>query len=207
MRINKKYKPIHKQNLDSSNRNYENSYSPLCNDPVEEERKSQQEEYKRRQNKDNSLLKIQPQQKKNNKLQSSALNLEENSERTWAWLADTFPHLFSPDHPAKPLDIHILRDIKSHYKNYKDQKRYPKDLMIKAALCHYMQQPEDLLCLQEGAFRYDIQGNEAGSVTKGEQEEASKLLKAITRKSQDQLLQLHAPNLEADGYFEPEKNI
>jgi len=105
--------------------------------------------------------------------------------RTWKWLSETFPILFALDDVIKPLNTHIVRDIKDHYKRYQEKNRYPKNLIIKAALSRYMETPEYLLCLQEGAFKYDIYGKAVETVTKADQEKALKLLEQkLKRESQ-----------------------
>lgn len=154
-------------------------------DPTQAEREAQRQEFLRKEKresenfKDKQFSKNHPQNprpKQKQPLLSKTYSLEENLERTWAWLAKTFPHLFNE---VKPLDIHILRDIKAHYKAYQVKRNYPPDLAIKAALYRYMEKPEYLLCLQEEAIRYNAEGNSLQKVTKEEQEEAIKKLKEM----------------------------
>jgi hypothetical protein len=85
------------------------------------------------------------------------LTFEEKLDITMQWLETTFPDLFDPSQPCKPLDIHIVRDVKNHYKLYAVKNRYPNDLVIKAALYRYMETPEYIECLEKGAPRYNIE--------------------------------------------------
>ena len=150
---------------------------PSIPDPVEEERLLQQQEYQRKQRKEKEghFKK----EHKSNRPPLQNMNFEKNLERTWKWLSETFPTLFGPASPVKPLDKHILRDIKDHHKKYQIKNHYPQDLVIKAALYRYMEKPEYLLCLQRGALRYNSQGNSTEKVTEAEHEEALRLLKCI----------------------------
>lgn len=104
------------------------------------------------------------------------MNFEENLERTWKWLSETFPTLFASNGVIKPLNTHIVRDIKDHYKRYQLKNHYPENLVIKATLSRYREKPVYLLCLQEGASKYDIHGKEVETIMKAEQEAALKLL-------------------------------
>ncbi|MBP9691838.1 MAG: hypothetical protein KBD90_00710, partial [Alphaproteobacteria bacterium] len=160
----------------------DNSRSSLYSlDPIQEEREAQRQEFLRKQqDTDFQEREVRPkyvkkqQQKKNIPLKN--LSLEEKLEKTWGWLSKTFPYLFGLQCKVRPLDVHILRDIKAHYKTHQAAKAYPQDLVIKSALYRYMDKPEYLLCLQAGAFRYDINGSAIQTVTQEEQEEAWKKL-------------------------------
>ena len=92
------------------------------------------------------------------------MGFEEKLERTQKWLQETFPNLFDPFQPCKPLDVNIVRDIKAHYKNGQVKNKYPNDLVIKAALYRYMESPGYLACLVEGAPRYNVKGEVVGFV-------------------------------------------
>ena len=163
----------------------DNSRSSLYSlDPIQEEREAQRQEFLRKQqDTDFQEREVRPkyvkkqQQKKNIPLKN--LSLEEKLEKTWGWLSKTFPYLFGSQCKVRPLDIHILRDIKTHYKIHQVTKAYPQDLVIKSALYRYMDKPEYLLCLQAGAFRYDINGSAIQTVTQEEQEEAWKKLQVL----------------------------
>ncbi|MBP9692339.1 MAG: hypothetical protein KBD90_03295 [Alphaproteobacteria bacterium] len=153
-------------------------------DPIQEEREAQRQEFLRKQQDDDFQERRAypkyvkgPQQKRN--IPPKNLSLEEKLEKTWDWLSKTFPYLFGPQCKARPLDVHILRDIKAHYKTHQAAKAYPQDLVIKSALYRYMEKPEYLLSLQEGAFRYDINGSAVQAVTKEEQEEAWEKFQAL----------------------------
>ncbi len=162
-----------------------NSRSSLySSDRIQEEREAQRQEFLRKQ-KDADFQErrthpkhVKKQQQKRNAPPKN-LSLEEKLEKTWDWLSKTFPYLFGPECKVRPLDVHILRDIKAHYKTYQAGKAYPQDLVIKSALYRYMEKPEYLLCLQTGTFRYDINGSAVQTVTKEEQEEAREKLQTL----------------------------
>ncbi len=146
-------------------------------DPIQEEREAQRQEFLRKQqNTDFQERRVHPKhfkkQPQKSKVSPKNLSLEEKLEKTWDWLSKTFPYLFGPQTKIRPLDVHILRDIKAHYKTQQAAKAYPQDLVIKSALYRYMEKPEYLLSLQEGAFRYDVNGSAVQTVTKEEQEKA-----------------------------------
>lgn len=138
------------------------SFSALLDiiDPCAE-REAQRQEYLKRQKKD--APKTSP-KKPAKPCKSNAMSFEEKLERTNQWLQETFPALFGPSQPCKALDVHIIRDIKAHYKQGYLKKKYPSDLVIKAALYRYMESPEYLSCLRESAPRYNIKGEIAGTV-------------------------------------------
>ncbi|MGC8483232.1 MAG: ProQ/FINO family protein [Thermodesulfobium sp.] len=151
-------------------------------DPIEEERHAQQQEHHRKQKRGfESFSKKKYKHKPNKSPKSQSMKLEENLERTWKWLSETFPVLFATNSTIKLLDTHIIRDIKDHYKRYQVQNRYPKDLIIKAALSRYMEKREYLLCLQEGSSKYDIHGNAVETITQAEQEEALQRLERSSK--------------------------
>lgn len=154
-------------------------------DPTQAEREAQRQEFLRKEKRGNENFKGKqfsknhhqnPRPKQKQLLLSKNCSLEESLKRTWEWLSKTFPHLFKE---IKPLDIHILRDIKAHYKAHQAKRQYPPDLVLKAALYRYMEKTEYLLCLKEGASRYNMEGHPVQTVTKEEQEEAIKTLKEM----------------------------
>jgi len=153
-------------------------FNPLYSlDPIQEEREAQRQEFLRKQQDADFQERRaypkhvkRPQQRRN--IPPKNLSLEEKLEKTWDWFSKTFPYLFGPQCKVRPLDVHILRDIKAHYKTHQAAKAYPRDLVIKSALYRYMEKPEYLLCLQVGAFRYDVNGNAIQTVTREEQEKA-----------------------------------
>jgi len=162
----------------------------LTTDSIEQERLAQLEEHKRRQGqgvegpisqKMNST-RI-PQRKPQPKISPKVLPFEENLEQTNKWLAQTFPSLFGPKGPTKVLDIHILRDLKQHYKHHQEisakKNKYPQNLIIKAALNRYLVSDNYLLHLKEGAKRYKLNAEECGTITKEEEERAIQLLGLI----------------------------
>lgn len=160
-------------------------FNPLYSlDPIQEEREAQRQEFLRKQQDADFQERRaypkhvkRPQQKRN--IPPKNLSLEEKLEKTWDWLSNTFPYLFGAQCKVRPLDGHILRDIKAHYKTHQVAKAYPQDLVIKSALYRYMEKPEYLLSLQAGAFRYDINGSTRQTVTKEEQEEAWEKFQAL----------------------------
>jgi len=146
--------------------NQSNSFSTLLDviDPCSE-RDAQRKEYLKRQKKD--IYKAQAKKSgkhRKPKDKPKAMSFEEKLERTQKWLQETFPHLFDPSQSCKALDVHIIRDIKAHYKHEHLKKHYPDDLVIKAALYHYMESPGYLACLVKGAPRYNVKGETIGYV-------------------------------------------
>jgi hypothetical protein len=168
-----------------------NHLGPVTSDPIEQERLAQLEEHKRRQGqgaeerltfqKDNHTRRLQ--RKPQHKLSPKVLSFEENLERTNKWLGQTFPSLFGPLGPTKVLDIHILRDLKQHYKHHQaissKKAKYPQDLIIKAALNRYLVSDNYLLQLKKGTKRYNLNAEECGEITKEEEERAIQLLGLI----------------------------
>jgi hypothetical protein len=148
--------------------NQNTSFSTLL-DVIDPEREAQRQEHLKRK-KENPPLPYPKQPKKTRKpafkstSKPKGITFEENLERTQKWLETTFPALFDPTQPCKPLDVHILRDIKAHYKNWHVKRKYPGDLVIRAALYRYLESPAYLACLVEGAPRYNIDGDVVGSV-------------------------------------------
>jgi hypothetical protein len=181
MRYKEKYNSYHSFEDRQKFNSRSSLYSP---DRIQEEREAQRQEFLRKQQGvDFQERRVRPKHVKKQQQKRSALpqnlSLEEKLEKTWNWLSKTFPYLFGPQCKVRPLDIHILRDIKAHYKTHQAAKAYPQDLVIKSALYRYMEKPEYLLCLQAGAFRYDVNGNAIQAVTREEQEEARKKLQAL----------------------------
>ena len=136
------------------------SFSSLL-DVLDPEREAQRQEYLKQQ-KENPPPAHPKKPKKPSK--PKVISFEEKLRITQTWLEETFPALFEPSQRPKPLDVHIVRDIKEHYKQCHVKNKYPKDLVIKAALYRYMENPEYLACLVEGAPRYNIEGKIVGSV-------------------------------------------
>ncbi len=178
--MTKKFKARTK-NFTSPGKSHSFVYPHSLPDPIEEERRAQQQEHLRKQQQEEDIFlgnepaRTQPQFTRNSSSENTIF--DKSLERTWQWIEQTFPFLFDPTNPIKPLDKHIIRDIKDHYRKYHLKNRYPKDLVIKAALHRYMIKPEYLHCLQAGTSRYDCQGNPTDKVTEAEQEEALKILK------------------------------
>jgi len=142
------------------------SFSTLLDviDP-DPERLAQRQEYLRRMKKEAYKALGKKRQKSQRVIQKAkGISFEENLERTWQWLQETFPDLFDPSQPYKALDVNIVRDIKAHYKKYHVQNKYPDNLVIKAVLYRYIESPEYLACLMEGAPRYSIKGEISGTV-------------------------------------------
>jgi hypothetical protein len=164
-----------------------NHLGPVTSDPIEQVFLVQLEEHKRRQGqgaedrltfqKDNHTRRLQ--RKPQHKISPKVLSFEENLERTNKWLGQTFPSLFGPLGPTKVLDIHILRDLKQHYKHHREisskKDKYPQDLVIKAALNRYLVSDNYILQLKEGVKRYNLNAEECGFVTKEEEDKAIQL--------------------------------
>ena len=146
--------------------NQSSSFTTLLDviDPYPE-REAQRQEHLKRQKKDiykaNAKKAGKPRKPK---AKPKAMSFEEKLERTQKWLQETFPDLFDPSQSCKALDIHIVRDIKAHYKHEHLKKHYPDDLVIKAALYRHMESPGYLACLVKGAARYNVKGEVIGCV-------------------------------------------
>jgi len=129
------------------------------------ERIAQREEYLKRIKE--TVPKVRPKKPKKPRKPApkpKVLSFEEKLAITQKWLQETFPDLFDPSQPCKPLDVNIVRDIKAHYKNEQVQHKYPNDLVIKAALYRYMQRAGYIACLVKGAPRYNVKGEVIGFV-------------------------------------------
>lgn len=154
--------PRHPYN--ASLKTQQTSFSTLL-DALEPEREAQRQEYLRKMKKSppvspQALSEKPKKPKKTGKLKG--VTFEEKLEKTQQWLKETFPDLFDCS-PPKALDVHIVRDIKDHYKQGHVKNKYPADLVIKAALYRYMETPEYLKCLEEGCPRYNMEGQIAGT--------------------------------------------
>ncbi len=156
-----KSKPVYSGNQNTP-------FTALLN-AIDPEREAQHQEFLRRLGHKGDALAHAPSRKKPKKprkpkRKTKVASFEEKLERTMAWLAETFPVLFDPSQPPKPLDVHIVRDIKEHYKQHHVKKKYPADLVIKAALYRYMESPAYLKCLVKGEPRYNTKGDITGVV-------------------------------------------
>jgi hypothetical protein len=126
--------------------NQNTSFSTLL-DVIDPEREAQRQEHLKRKKENPPPLLYPKQPRKARKpackptSKSKETTFEEKLERTQKWLEATFPALFDPTQPCKPLDVYIVRDIKAHYKNWHVKKKYPSDLVIKAALYRYLESP------------------------------------------------------------------
>ena len=141
---------------------------------LDPEREAQRQEHLKRKKK--VSYKAQPRKKPQKSSQPKGMSFEEKLRKTQQWLAETFPSLFDPSQPCKALDVHIVRDIKTYYKNERIKKKYPDDLVIKAALYRHMESPEYLSCLVEGAPRYNVKGEISGFVETVPQEAEKKTI-------------------------------
>ena len=145
-------------------------------DYLDTERAAQREEFLKREQKNTKSPTKRFLPKKSGKaVKPKALTFEQKLELTNQWLEETFPHLFAADDYI-PLDEHILRDLKNEYKNNCIKNKYPQDMVIKAALVRYKENPGYLSRLKEGATRYNLKGETCGTVTKEEEESAKKQL-------------------------------
>lgn len=98
------------------------------------------------------------------------------AENTRALLAAAFPKTFMPKGKQKvPLKIGIREDIAALGSSVSMRR-------LKIALRDYTSGPLYLRALTEGAPRYDLDGNIAGTVTAHEADFARKQLKALNRK-------------------------
>jgi len=144
--------------------NQNTSFATLLN-ALDPEREAQRQEHlnQKKENTPRASTK-KPQKTSQSSSKLKGMSFEEKLERTKQWLEETFPALFDPSQPCKALDVHIVRDIKIYYKREHVKKKYPNDLVIKAALYRYMKSPPYLECLVEGAPRYNIEGKIMGTV-------------------------------------------
>ena len=145
-------------------------------DYLDEERAAQREEFLKRERASRKSHSQNPWSKKPSKApKPKALTFEQKLELTNQWLEETFPHLFAADDYI-PLDEHVLRDLKNEYKNNCIKNKYPQDLLIKAALVRYKENPGYLSCLKEGSCKYTLAGTISGRISKEEEEAAQKIL-------------------------------
>lgn len=150
------YNPLHPGNKNTS---FSTLLDALDPDP---ERIAQRQEYLKRIKK--NAYKAQSRKKSKNSPKPKGMSFEEKLKKTNQWLEKTFPALFGSSQPCKPLDGHIVRDIKAHYYKNGQTKKHPSNLVIKAALYRYMETPEYLACLVEGTPRYNVKGKISGFV-------------------------------------------
>jgi hypothetical protein len=148
--------------------NQNTPFTALLN-AIDPEREAQHEEFLRRLGQKGNAFVYTPSRKKPKKprkpkRKTKVASFDEKLERTMAWLAETFPALFDPTQPPKPLDVHIVRDVKEYYKQHCVKKKYPADLVIKAALYRYMESPAYSECLVKGEPRYNVKGEVSGVV-------------------------------------------
>ena len=149
----------------------------LGGDSIDLERTAQQKEFLKRERKNavKNLKSLRPSSKKLAKPgQPKHSTLDKQINLTNLWLEETFPHLFAAD-DYLPLDEHVLRDIKNDYKENQARKGYPPNLVIKAALVRYKENPGYLACLKAGAPRYALDGSITSTVTREEEERARKV--------------------------------
>ena len=152
------YNPLHPGNKNTS---FSTLLDVLDPDP---ERIAQRQEYLKRIKKDAYKAQSSKKPTKTPKPKGMEMSFEEKLKKTNQWLEKTFPVLFNPSQPCKPLDQHIVRDIKAHYYKNEQTKKHPSDFVIKAALYRYMETPKYLACLVEGTPRYNIKGEISGIV-------------------------------------------
>jgi hypothetical protein len=143
------------------------AFASLLN-AIDPEREAQHEEFLRRRGRQQppdtrGRLKKKPKKVKK-PCKRKEMTFEEKLAITNVWLAATFPSLFDPSQPPKPLDVHVVRDIKEHYRQHHVKSKYPPDLAIKGALRRYMESPAYLSCLVKGAPRYNVKGEVSGVV-------------------------------------------
>jgi hypothetical protein len=133
MRYKEKYNSYHSFEDRQKFNSRSSLYSP---DRIQEEREAQRQEFfRKQQGVDFQERRVRPKHVKKQQQKRSALpqnlSLEEKLEKTWDWLSKTFPYLFGPQCKVRPLDVHILRDIKAHYKTHQAAKPIPK-------ICHQL---------------------------------------------------------------------
>jgi hypothetical protein len=149
-------------------------------DSLDGERAAQREEFLRREGK--SAGKSRKPSLSSPKKPARGRNLEQPAFEkqlglTNQWLEETFPGLFAAD-DYLPLGEHVLRDLKNDYRNNQAKKGYPPNLVIKAALARYKENPGYLACLKAGAPRHALDGSITGAVTREEEEKAKEALKS-----------------------------
>jgi hypothetical protein len=148
-------------------------------DSIDLERAAQREEFLRREGqgvgKNRKPSHSSPPKKPAKVSNSKRPAFEKQLGLTNQWLEETFPHLFAAD-DYLPLDGHVLRDIKNDYRNNQVKKGYPPNLVIKAALALYKENPGYLACLKAGAPRHALDGSVTGTVTREEEDKARGIL-------------------------------
>ena len=148
-------------------------------DYLDAERAAQREEFLKREQENR---KVPPQRLRPKKPGKAAklkpMTFNQKLALTNQWFEEYFPHLFAADDYI-PLDHHLLRDLKADYKNNALKKSYPQDLVIKAAFYRYTESFGYLVCLKQGAARYNLKGEICGTVTKEEEEASRKILATL----------------------------
>ncbi|MGV8948521.1 MAG: ProQ/FINO family protein [Candidatus Paracaedibacter sp.] len=149
---------------------------------LDAERAAQREEFLKRESKAKKPIQnfsFPPKLSKPSKVTKlKALSFEEKLELTNQWLEENFTHLFAADNFVL-LDPLLLRDLKADYKHNALKKRYPQDLVIKAALSRYKQSIGYLECIREGEFYMNLKGEQVGIVSKQEEETAKEILQNL----------------------------
>ena len=101
-----------------------------------------------------------------------------SSKEVIGFLAETFPACFSIEGEAKPLKIGIFQDIAEQIA---DEPRLSKTL-LRVALRHYTYSWRYLHCIQEGAHRVNLAGEQDAIIDKEHAEHAQKQLRESKQK-------------------------
>lgn len=100
---------------------------------------------------------------------------------TYDWLVNTFPAAFTfKRYEKKPLKIGIIKDIIDYLE--KNPTTDTSKTKVRLALVTYTRQKNYIMTLTENATRIDLDGNDAGIVTKEEAESAIKKLSKKIKK-------------------------
>jgi sRNA-binding protein len=94
------------------------------------------------------------------------------------WLCKTYPFLFSAKRHL-PLKTGIEKDI---FEKEGDQMVFTRSL-VRKAIGFYVNHPLYLKNIIEGTLRYDLTGQEAGSIEKRHRENAQEILDSRKKKS------------------------
>lgn len=108
--------------------------------------------------------------------------LRKEARLTFMALGEKWPHIFSPEATTIPLKVGIRNDVIAAMSEYKAQK-------VRSALKHYFNivRKEYLRLLVAGGPRFDLEGNECGSITEREQEVARTQLEGLAKTTLDKV--------------------
>jgi len=102
----------------------------------------------------------------------------EDIQKAAEWLCKTYPLLFTEKRNL-PLKTGIEKDI---FEKEGDQMVFTRSL-VRKSIGFYVNHPLYLKNIIEGTLRYDLTGQEAGSIEKGHRENAQEILDSRKKKN------------------------